>query len=343
MHMVKHWMHFQPFEDGIVRSICLITDPSGEIPIYYDYVDNLTHNGLRPYACIRINPVPNRWHGIGQPQKFFQLQHLADLLLNRRNYAQTQAARVDFIRPELTVEGQANPNMDINFGRAYRLVGNAQPQDVLQSVYLTNIKDNELHGLLELVIQMAMNMSGVSNVNDSRMAGLDTAQLATGVKNLAQSGQELFGKMLSDLTPGIKRVTKDFVTLTVKGSTGERAFHFFEGSLLQEGKMSAKELRNVQFDISIDLSRYSGQQQLTELQAQVDVVLKYIEMGAKDPSGQAQEIMYPFAIAMLKVLGVKDAEEKIPKPIPMLPPGNPPGMPPAEPTPPATAKAPPPF
>jgi hypothetical protein len=309
----KHWVHYDVNGDGLLESIMVLTTADGTTPIYYDYTANLTDDGERPYDVVRVNPVANRWHGVGQVQKFFQLQQLADLLFNRINFSQMQSARVDFWRPELTVEGAADPTLKLNWGRTYRISGDHKPENILHSVYLQNIKAADLHALLELVMQIAMNMSGVANVNDSRMAGLDTAQLATGVKNLQQAGQELFGKFLSDLTPSIQSILTRFFKLSLANIKGSRAYKFMEGDVAAFAEINPDDLRDIDLDITIDLSRYSGQQQLAEVQQQIVAVRDYIALNPSDPY-TAQMTMRPFVVEMLKVLGVRDAERKIPVP-----------------------------
>lgn len=311
----KHWLHYDVNGDGLLENIMVLTDSTGKILIYYDYVDNLTPDGERPYNVVRVNPVPNRWHGIGQVQKFFQLQQLADLLFNRINFSQMTSARVDFWRPERTKEGKQNPNLQLNWGRTYTIDGDWKPDDILHSVYLENIKAADLYKLLELVMQIATNMSGIANVNDSQMAGLDTAQLATGVKNLQASGQELFGKFLSDLTPAIQQALRRFFKVNLANINGPRLYKFTEGDTTAFAEITPESLRDIDLDITIDLSRYTGQQQLQEIQGQIAAVTAYLTQTAADPYTAAQT-MRPFVVELLKVLGCRDADRKIPKPTP---------------------------
>ncbi|MFZ4768495.1 MAG: hypothetical protein ACOYMN_26410, partial [Roseimicrobium sp.] len=191
------------------------------------------------------------------------------------------------------------------------------PQKVLHSVYLTNIKAQELHQLLELVMQVAMNMSGIMNVNDSNMAGLDTAKLATGVKNLERSGQELFGKFLSDLTPSIQSAVKRFLKVTIAHMKGTKTFRFFNGDVSSLESINVNDLRDLDLDVTIELSRYTGQQKAAEQDAAWGVLMEYLALAP-----EAQIIAYPFTLDRMKSFGVKNPEKKLPKP--MLPPPLPP-------------------
>lgn len=265
--LVECWMHYDVNGDGIMEHIVLLMDRSGAVPLFYDYVANVTNDGLRPFRVSRINPVAGRWYGQGMMDTFANLQEAVDLMLNRWNFSQSSSARIDFTHPERTVEGQADSSFKLNWGQQFTPLGLYTAKDIIESVYLTDIKSEHIHVLLEFLLQMGMNMSGVTNVNDGQALGMDTSKLATGVKNLERSGMELFGKYLADITPGIRQIVTACMELSLRHLDKPKAFRFFEGDMGRLGTITPEEVRTVKLDVRIELTRYRGEQD--EVQARM--------------------------------------------------------------------------
>lgn len=323
------WHHFDVNNDGVLESIVLLRDSSGTIPIYYDYAANVTQHGLRPFRAHVVNKVAGRWHGQGQVETLYPLQHFADLLLNRWNFTQMSAARVDFWNPNAVEEGANNKNLKFNWGRTYTLKANMKAEDALASVYLRDIKSADVQSLLQTVNQMLTNMSGVANVNDSQMAGLDTAQLATGVKNLEQSGEELFGAFIMELSPSIEDSTEDFLTLTLAHLEAPRIFRYFaydeaaKDMVQKVGAFSPADARDLRLDVNLELSRYKSQQQAAQSDAAWKVGTEYYQQ-----QPQAQGPLAELAKQRLKSLQIRNVDRIIvPTAISPLPPVDANGQP----------------
>lgn len=313
------WMHYSANPNGMLANMVLISDREFKVPIYYGYAGEVTHHGRRPLRVVRINPVPGRWHGQGQVETFYQLQHNADLMLNRWNYSQMSCARVDLWSPQLTVEGEKNTALKMNWGKTYTKRDPKTPAaDILESVYLREIKGTDLNAILQLIMQMTTNMGAVANANDSRMAGLDTAELATGVKNIEQSGQELFGKYISELSPDIKGTVEDFLGLTMAHIDGPRVFRFFEYDpnaaqmVMRVASMTPGEIQNLALDISLELTRYRAQTDGAQGEAAWKVGTEYYTAAPL-----VQQRLRSLAIQRLKALQIKDADTII-EPVPMV-------------------------
>lgn len=320
------WMHDDVNNDGITESVVLLMTQDGR-PLYYDYVANMTFDGLRPYEILRINPVAGRWWGIGEVQKFLPLQALADLLFNRLLWMQSQAGNLIFWDPSKVLEGENNPNLKINGGTTYRLRSGARAEEACAIVPIHDIKGDDIMKALELVFQAANNRSGVSTPNDARAAGLDTAELATGVKQIEQSGQELFGKFLSDLTRPIRRIVKRFLGLVVFHIDGPRTFVFFEGDNASIITLAAEDLRGLELHVVIDLSRYSGQQRLAQATAAADVLDRFLKYQGNP---QLLALVQPIYLELAKASGMKNADHVFPTPEQLqglAPPAQPPGPP----------------
>ncbi len=265
VHLGEFYLSYDPFGDGRGRrEIVLLLDLNSREPIYYDYLANVTPDGMRPFHVPRINPVNNRWHGTGNMETYWPLQEMIDLLANRWNMSQSASARVDFWNPSAVVEGDADPNLELNGGETYTLKPNRKAEDALQVVYLTDIKSDRIHDQIQYLQQHLTNMSGVANANDSRSAGLDTAELATGVNNIQASGEELFSPWVSHLTPGHESAARAAIMIEIRHMNPTSIFHFFEGKERRLGTISRSELRDLELDIKIEMTRFRTERELIQ-------------------------------------------------------------------------------
>lgn len=303
--MAECWGWFDPFGDGIMRSVMVLMDKEGRVPIYYDYTANLTDDGLRPFDVVRINPPAGRWHGQGNVERFWNLQVHADLHINRSLFAESKAARVDFWNPALTVEGKANPALQLNWGRTYTVADpQTKPEDILKPVYLENIKSANLQNMLQTILQMAQNMSAVTNVNDGAMAGMDTAKLATGIRNLEASGEEMFHIYMAQLRTPLEHILRRALKLIVKDIEQNRpkivSFLDRNSRLIE---IDPLRLLDLDLNVTLSLTSYRGQQQLQQGQTGYTTLSAFFK---EHPI--VQNRLAPFVTQILRSLETKDAE-----------------------------------
>ena len=340
--LAECWVWFDVFGDGVMRSLMVLMDQDGKIPIYYDYTANLTDDGLRPLDVVRINPVTGRWHGQGNVERFYSLQDQADLLINRALFAESRGSRVDFWNPSCVIEGRSNPNLELNWGGTYHLEDGKTATDALSPVYLTNIKSSNLQQLLETVLQTMQAMSAVSNVNDGAMAGLDTAKLATGIRNLEASGEELFHQYVSQLRPcleGILRRALKTLLKTVSESDTEKGklTKFFDRGSQRMVEIDPQRLTDLDLQIALTLTTYDRQSRVQSTTLAYNMLMQYL-MAVQAPMQVIEQRAGKLVAENLAALQVKNAADltaPVPPELRMPPPAAPGTVPPAEPPPPA--------
>lgn len=248
--------------DGLNESILLICDKNTQAPIFYDYVANITTDGLRPIEVVRVNPVEGRWYGVGIMELFSSYQDILDLLVNRWNFSQSRAGRVDFWRPTDTQEGDRNPNLTMNWGSVYTIKPGVDPEQVLFSKYLTDVKFDQIKTMMEYFAQLLAGESGVTNANDAAAAGLDTSKLATGILNIEQSGNELVAPMIADLRPGLQEILSREVDITLANMNPVEAFTYLEGDTQGVDKLTPDDVRGLKFKVKIELDMRNDQQKI---------------------------------------------------------------------------------
>jgi hypothetical protein len=264
-------------DDGRPEEVMVLLDRETRKPIFYDYLDRITPDGKRPFHVVRVNPVDGRWYGTSQVDLFWDLQMFVDLTMNRWNFSQSNSARVDFWSPDAVLEGDGNPHLRLNAGRTYRLKPGKTAEDALQSKYLTDIKGADLQNQIEFFLQIATTMSGVTSANDAAMANLDTTKLATGVRNIEKSGQELFAPLISHLEPGLASVCESLLALLVFGMDGPEIYQYFEGETRIE-EIRPDDLRGIEFLVEMELTRYKTEQELQQSLHALDVIDRYFTL-----------------------------------------------------------------
>lgn len=302
--------------DGIMEDTMLVMDRRNGVPIFYDYEANVTPDGLRPFDVVKVNEVDGRWHGVGAMEMFENSQEIVDLLVNRWNFSQSRAGRVDFWNPHNTMEGDLNRHLELNWGGTYTPKPGKRKEDILDYVTLPDMKHEMLKNMIEFFMQVATNESGVANANDARAAGLNTSELATGVRNIEKSGQEMFALYLSHLEPGLQGVVQRAMRLTFANLDQEEVFTFFEGDVQSLGVIKPRDVKGLELNVSLLLTRYRGEQLLQSSMQAAQLVTQYY---AYSPEIQAR--VAPLYRDMLKALQINFADEIIVA-MPPAPPGG---------------------
>ncbi len=303
----EFWMWFDANEDGVAENICLIADRNSRAPIFYDHVANMTTDGLRPIEIVRVNPVEGRWYGLGIIELFESYQTVTDLLVNRWNFSQSRAGRVDFWRPSDTQEGDRDPNLLLNWGGTYTAKPGVKIDEILKSVYLTDTKFEQVHEMIQFFMQLAMNESGVTNANDDQAAGMQSAKLATGIIEVAQSGDELFKPLIQDLKGPLTRVLNRGIDVTLANMNPVEVYTYLEGDTLGIDKLTPDDVRGLKFKTKISLTTMANNQQL-QMSAQAAALVEKFYM----LTPEVQQKVAPFYRQQLRVLDPKcDAETAI--------------------------------
>ena len=299
-------IEFDANGDGISERVMLVLDRTNRAPVFYNYIERVTPDGKRPFRTICPNPVEGRWYGIGCIEMFQSTQEAVDLLFNRMNLVQSQAGRVDLWRPYNTLEGDTQTDLKLNWGQTYTPKANMTDADVLSSVYLRDIKSDDLRGLMEVLVQAAMNESGVSNTNDANLSGLDQTKLATGIKNIEKSGQEMFSFYLSHLEPGLQKTVTLSLYWLFAFMDKKEVFTVFEGNDTKELELSPEEVHGLDFNVQLLLTRYRGEQLLqSNLQAS-GIVTQFYSLPF-----EVQIRVVPMYQDMLRALQIQNPDELI--------------------------------
>jgi hypothetical protein len=310
------YLTYDADHDGIEEEILLIVDRRARSPMYYEYTANVTVRGRRPFEVKRAKAVDDRWWGMGSMEYFQPEQEVIDLELNRRNYADGGSGRVTFWSPSCTLEGDSNPNLTLHNGGTYTLKPGFNKDDALSYVLLPH-EGKDFMEILNKMEQYMMLKSGTTNGADQRASGLPTARTATGINEVADSGDELFAEFIACLYPCSFAILKSVIDVIYANLNREEVFAYFNGPDAAQAvsilTLSPDDVRDLALHITLVLSR-SQQRQVLQNGAQANALVD--SFYARPPVLQARTS--EFTRQQIKALGVQQAD----KVIDPMPPSN---------------------
>lgn len=315
------YMTFDADGDGMPEEIMLVIDRRNRFPLFYDYLDNVTPKGKRPFSMIRGKAVDGRAYGMGAMEYFAPEQEFIDLLVNRKNFRMSQAGRVTFWNPAATIEGQSQPHLKLHDGATYRLREGYKAEDALFYVVLPD-DTADLMEWLNFFMQLMQLKSGMMNAGDQEASGLPASDLATGIRNIEKSGQEMFSQWIVALEPGHKDLLLQQIELLYSYISQPELYRFFntQNNTEESDTISPEEVAEMDYDVNILLTRVKSEQMLMmSAEARALIIEFYLTV---PPLIQA--ITAPFYRESLKALGVVNSDEIIvpQDPMMLMPPGG---------------------
>ena len=317
-NIVEAWVLFDVDGDGIQEEVMIAIDRANRFPVFYDYTANLDSTGRRPFELIRARAVDGRAYGIGAMEYLEPEQEFVDLTINRRNFRMSQAGMVTFWAPHMTMEGRAQPQLKLNHGGTYTLADGFKAEEALVYVRLPDDSGN-LMEMLNFYMQLMQLKSGVINAGDQEASGLPSSNTATGINDVAKSGQEMFAQYLSSLRRGVADTLLANVMATYRNMNRAEIFRYFQGDTAGLDSLEPDEVRHLKFMVTILLTRQRTESVL-QTSAQASALLK--DFYAQPPIIQTNAV--EFYREALAALGYNNARTVIaPVPVSNTAPGTP--------------------
>jgi hypothetical protein len=313
IHVAEVHRWFDATQTGQLDSIHMLLDRDTQRPILYDHTANVFEDGKRPYTSIAWWPIDGSWCGIGAVEVFWTLQDFIDLQVNRWDMSLSESGSKTFFNAEMTVEGQANPKLSINDQSTFRKRDPNMPADrILERIQLYEFKGAKLEGLIQFVGQLVTNMSGVANANDAAAVNLDTQETATGVNNIAASGEEMFAPILVNLEPGVTEVCADSLAISVERMDDEEAFEVLgaDGQMILK-VLKKQDAKSFRWHVALEVSANKGERDVAQSTAATEAGKDYLML---PPPMQA--VLAPLYRQRLRAHGVKDVHKIIVVPTP---------------------------
>jgi hypothetical protein len=306
MLVAECYLRYDANNDGILEEIVAVVAVDSQRLIWADYLANVTPDAQRPFSVVRVGAPDNRWYGIGAMEVFSSSQRFIDLCINRINFSQSTSGRVTFWNPRATLEGLRDPDLVLHDGGTYTPIEGKKAEDILSYVTLPDTDIDSIKFLMEFYLQLVQLESGVINAGDQAVSGIPASNLATGIRNIEKSGQELFSLYLSKLEPGLTPIINRCVALLYRHIDAEETFRWGEGDAKELLRITPERVRSLYIDVQLLLTRYRAEQQLSSAMEATNLVERFY---AYPPLIQVK--VQQFFRTMLRSLQVKNADEII--------------------------------
>ena len=302
--LAECYLRVQLEEDALPDEIAVLIDLKNDQLLAYDYLDNVSPTGQRPFRVIRMEPVPHRWYGTGFYELFADRHKFCDLFINRVNLAASLSGNIKIENPMATEEGMAGEPIEFGTNKTYRLREGFTAQDVFKVVTIPN-DSAASENLLNMLMQITQLEAGIVSAGDHGLAGLPAASLATGIRSLDRVANVLLKNMLYDFILGFESVLKDCVALTLKN------YSLREAELLMgpdQAKILAKnrDYDSLHYHAKIQLSNAKDSDVIEANKQAFDILVNFEQLPP-----QPRERLRPIIVKILSKMGIEDVDKAL--------------------------------
>jgi len=264
VEVAECYLRYDADEDGRQEEICVLIDRRSRTPIFYDYTQNVTVDGRRPFVVIRGLPRHNRWHGVGAIEWLEPEQDAIDLFLNRLNMACSRASTVTFWDASKTIEGQDNPNLELGMGKTYKMKSGVRDvNEILQQVKLYDRdREESQRVMIDMFVQFMQLKSGVSMGADEAFKDVNSTETATGQRSLERSGSEIFQSWVEEMGEGLAQALEKVSMIEISRLDRQEVFTFNDGRQSQLITIDPHRVKDLELSTKLLLTKAENERML---------------------------------------------------------------------------------
>jgi hypothetical protein len=302
--MVEAYFRFDARGDGRPCRVFLMVAYDYDVPIFWDYIANVTPDGQYPFEAVTVNKEPHRWYGKSWFKKYERFQHLIDKLTNQILYRNDLAANpVKFRRKEAVVQWQDDQPFEIGPDKVFDLNDGYTAQDALQTSNIPEL-DEQTKFLLEMVISNWRMRAGVSTATQGTFGGLPSEKTATGITQVAATGTTIFKPQLMEVKRGLEAVLRQVVEFQYAYLDADETFTYMEGDTRRLGLLSQESVRNLELDVELTLNRAKQDQSLDASRMAVEFFSQFLSV-----PDEFKPVAAPLFTCVYKSLQIDNADD----------------------------------
>lgn len=302
--LVEAYFRFDARGDGRSSRVCLMVAYDYDVPIFWDYIANVTPEGRYPFEAVVINKEPHRWYGKSWFKKYERFQGLIDKLTNQILYRNDLAANpVKFRRKEAVVQWQDDQPFEIEPDKVFDLNDGYTAADALQTALIPEL-DTQTKFLLDMVIANWRMRAGVGTSTQGAFGGLPSERTATGVTQVAATATTIFKPQLMEVKRGLEALLRQVVSYQYTYIEGDEVFTYAQGEERKSGLLKRDAVRDLEFNVELTLSRAKMDQNLDSSRMAVDFFGKFLEV-----PDAFKPVAAPLFACVYKSLQIDNADE----------------------------------
>jgi len=301
------YMEYDADGDGTPEQIFLVIDRRRRKLVYCNYLQNVTADGERPFNVLSVNRVHNRWFGVGMLEQMEHLQQSIDLWLNRASFSSSSSGCTPFFNQDNVYEGDqfagTNMHLPFNTGQVFHLKPGKKAEETLTYITVPEVKMKEFLQFMDLNMQMAANEAAILGTNDMQAAGLDSSQLATGIRDNTAKGDELFGLVTAHLDGDIERTVQRWAGILFTHMNDEEEFSYGEGDTRLLDVIKKTDIRRIKYHFALTLTGGKNEQIVQAMQVALPQTL-----GWSQQSSAMMAASLPLIDAQLRALQIPNSK-----------------------------------
>jgi len=291
---------------GKPSRILLVVATSQEQVVYADYLANITPNGELPFFAIRPFPKTNRWWGRGMFEIYELSQNFIERHLNYIAYSNRKR-----IHPIKGVRRNNITNLadgeDIVLGpdTTLELRQDATLRDTVEFLEFPALHELSWE-MMQLMMQFIQLRAGVTSAARGQVESLPQNTTATGINAMISQGTAIAKQPIRSIRNDFQNAARFTISLIYKRLEDEETFSFLEGENTRVLKLSAKQVRDLAFDVSITLTRFHAKEQAEATATAIEIIDRYLRI----PEEEKDAVREVFVAAM-KARGIDNADKVI--------------------------------
>jgi len=297
------YMRFDARDDGRAITIFFTFALDHDIPIFWDYLSNVTPDGKYPFNAIVQDKVPHRWYGTSWYKKYQGEQSLIDRILNqivaRNNLASNP---IKFRRKEAVVQWQDDQPFEIGPDKVFDLNDQYTASDALQIVEIPDL-DEKTSEMLNMIIASWRTRSGISTATDSELANVPQQKTATGVTAIVNSGNTLFTPLVLDVSRGLEAELRMLVKYQYTNQEAEK-FTYQQNNQELVDILTPEMVKGLDLHVELKLTNLSASQRLEQTAAAGQVLTEFLNMPL-----MFQPVVKPIYVQRLSALEIDNGEQ----------------------------------
>jgi hypothetical protein len=287
--IVEGWIKFDADGDNRAEELHVAMDVERNQPVYYNYLEEASPTGRRPYVAVRMIPIENRWTGMGFYELLQNQHHFIDRQRNRIDARSGITGHIMMQRAGAIRTTKWGVPLSFNSREFHVVEDGIEFKDAIGAFSLPPMAE-EVWRLLEHERQIAQMLSGTLTPKDQDFANAPGAKTLGALELMAKESEILNDDALQGLITGIREALDQAaqVTLTPDNFDLAKCRDVLDETDAQqvESWVMEDQARNLSRRIKLLLTKSRSLQQLQSNKQALDV------LGLWDSLTAEQQVRY---------------------------------------------------
>lgn len=303
LRFTECYLKYDIDNDGVLEDVICIYERDAEIVIFCDYHVNIFADCEAPFVVHGLFRIPGRWYSMGPYEYLSIAQDFIDRTFNRMNYRQSLAANpITWIKKSnfLFPPKEISPGLMLKLKDAYTI---QQSMGFIEMPALEQVEWKHFEFFISIV-QLA---TGVSAASQGDISSLPSTATATGTHSIIEEGNKLYRMFIRRLQESAEKHLEGMVRLIQQNLDQKRVFRYNKGFDQVTAVITPEQIRDLDFDVSIVLSKSAMQQKAQGIQSSLGVIQSWIQMPAA-----YQARLRAIFVQLLNIMGITEADAILP-------------------------------